>query len=198
MARTRDQWDRPEIWSKAAAAGADWVQTGHPEELMAQSLWQRVRTRPVRFSLHRGANRYAPENTLPAFEKAIRLGADFIEFDVRTTRDGQFYLLHDSVLEGKTDGKGKIAELPSSVILAFSAGVKFGREYEKIPCRPSRSSDDVAGRVDLYFDAKDIAPKPLSDALEDTGWWTTPSCMESRPSWSKSKPLILASVCSRP
>ena len=39
---------------------------------------RRQNTRPGRFSLHRGASRYAPENTLPAFEKAIRLGADFI------------------------------------------------------------------------------------------------------------------------
>jgi len=66
-----------------------------------------VKTRPVRFSLHRGASRYAPENTVPAFEKAIRLGADFVEFDVRTTSDGKFYLLHDSALDGKTNGKGR-------------------------------------------------------------------------------------------
>ena len=124
----------------------------------------------MRFSLHRGASRYAPENTLPAFEKAIRLGADFVEFDVRTTSDGKFYLLHDSALDGKTNGKGPIAETPSSVIATLSAGVKFGRSYARLGLP---TLDDflkaVAGKVDLYFDAKAIAPEALAAALEQHG-----------------------------
>jgi glycerophosphoryl diester phosphodiesterase len=163
-------WDRPEFWSKAIVAGADWLQTDLPEEVLAQALWQRVKTRPVRFSLHRGANRYAPENTLPAFEKAIRLGADFVEFDVRMTSDGKFYLLHDSTLDGKTNGKGPIARTPSSVIATLSAGVKFGRPYADIGLP---TLDDflrtVAGKVDLYFDAKAIAPEALVAAVEGHG-----------------------------
>ena len=169
-AKTLDQWDRPEFWSKALAAGVDWMQTDLPEELMAHALWQRVKTRPVLFSLHRGANRYAPENTLPAFDKAIRLGADFIEFDVRTTSDGKFYLLHDGTLDGKTDGHGRIAEVTSGVVAGLSAGVKFGRAYANVPL-PTLDGflDDVAGKVDLYFDAKDIAPEALAAALERHG-----------------------------
>jgi len=164
------EWDRPEFWDKAIAAGADWVQTDLPEEVLAHALWQRVKTRPVRFSLHRGANRYAPENTLPAFAKAIRLGADFIEFDVHTTSDGKFYLLHDSTLDGKTNGKGPIAETPSSVVATLSAGVKFGRPYAQLGLP---TLDDfltaVAGKVDLYFDAKAIAPEALVAAVERHG-----------------------------
>jgi len=160
-------WDRPELWSKAIAARTDWIQTDLPEEVLAYALWQRVKTRPVRFSLHRGANRYAPENTLPAFEKAIRLGADFVEFDVRRTSDGKFYLLHDSTLDGKTNGKGPIAQTPSSVIATLSAGVKFGRPYAELGLP---TMDDflktVAGRWTLYFDAKAIAPEALASAVE--------------------------------
>lgn len=162
--------DKPEAWEQVLAAGADWVQTDLPEELIAHALWRRLKTRPVRFSLHRGACRYAPENTLPGFEKAIRMGADFVEFDVRTTSDGKFYLLHDSTLEGKTDGKGPITETPSSVIATLSAGVKFGRPYAKIGLP---TLDDflktVAGRVDLYFDAKAIAPEALAATVERHG-----------------------------
>jgi glycerophosphoryl diester phosphodiesterase len=163
-------WDRPEFWSKTIAAGADWIQTDLPEEVLAHALWQRVKTRPVRFSLHRGAGRYAPENTLPAFEKAIRLGADFVEFDVRTTSDGKFYLLHNSTLEGATDGKGPIAEMPSSVIATLSAGVKFGRPYAKVGL-PTLDEflKAMAGKVDLYFDAKAIAPEALAAAVERHG-----------------------------
>ncbi len=160
-------WDRPDYWAKATAARADWIQTDLPEEVLARALWQRVKTRPVRFSLHRGASRYAPENTVPAFEKAMRLGADFVEFDVRTTRDGKFYLLHDSNLDGKTNGKGPIAEMPSGGVASLSAGVKFGRPYAKLGLP---TLDDflktVAGKADLYFDAKAIAPEALAAALE--------------------------------
>jgi len=159
-------WDRLVFWNKAINAGADWMQTDLPEELLAHALWQRVKKRPVQFSLHRGAGRYAPENTLPAFEKAIRLGADYVEFDVRTTSDGKFYLLHNATLDGKTDGKGPIAETSSSVIGTLSAGVKFSRRYAEIGL-PTLDEflKTVAGKVNLYFDAKAIAPEALAAAL---------------------------------
>jgi glycerophosphoryl diester phosphodiesterase len=44
---------------------------------------------------HRGASWELPENTLPAFERAIEVGADFIELDVRARRDGELVVTHD-------------------------------------------------------------------------------------------------------
>jgi glycerophosphoryl diester phosphodiesterase len=44
---------------------------------------------------HRGASSVAPENTLEAFEKAIELGADMVEFDVRRGGDGRLVISHD-------------------------------------------------------------------------------------------------------
>ena len=59
---------------------------------------------------HRGASgwdkQYAPENTMPAFERAIRMGADGIETDVQMTRDGRLVLCHDETLERTSDGEG--------------------------------------------------------------------------------------------
>jgi glycerophosphoryl diester phosphodiesterase len=46
---------------------------------------------------HRGASAVAPENTLEAFEKAIELGADMVEFDVRRAADGALVVSHDAV-----------------------------------------------------------------------------------------------------
>jgi glycerophosphoryl diester phosphodiesterase len=164
------QWDNETFWTSSIAAGADMIQTDLPEEVFAHALWLRVKGRPVRFSLHRGANRYAPENTLPAFEKAIRLGADFVEFDVRTTSDGKFFILHDATLDGKTDGLGYIVNTPSSVISTLSAGVKFGRPYASVGL-PTLDDfmKNVAGKVDLYFDAKAIAPEALVETLTRYG-----------------------------
>jgi len=48
---------------------------------------------------HRGASSIAPENTLEAFEKAIEVGADMVEFDVRSTADGVLIVSHDPVAE---------------------------------------------------------------------------------------------------
>jgi glycerophosphoryl diester phosphodiesterase len=44
---------------------------------------------------HRGASAELPENTLPAFERAIELGADFVELDVHATLDGSIVVCHD-------------------------------------------------------------------------------------------------------
>lgn len=47
---------------------------------------------------HRGARGYAPENTMPAFQKAHELGAEAIELDVNLTKDGHVVVFHDFVL----------------------------------------------------------------------------------------------------
>jgi glycerophosphoryl diester phosphodiesterase len=44
---------------------------------------------------HRGASWDLPENTLPAFERAIEVGADYVEFDVHADRDGRLGVTHD-------------------------------------------------------------------------------------------------------
>lgn len=55
--------------------------------------------------------RMAPENTIAAFEAAWRAGADFVELDVRATRDGALVLMHDGRVDRTTDGRGAVAEL---------------------------------------------------------------------------------------
>ena len=63
--------------------------------------------RPLIFA-HRGASKAAPENTLPAFEAAIRLGADGVELDVQYTSDGALVLFHNLTLEKTSDGAGRV------------------------------------------------------------------------------------------
>jgi glycerophosphoryl diester phosphodiesterase len=50
---------------------------------------------------HRGASHELPENTLPAFERAIELGADFIELDVHADADGRLVVTHDAPKRGR-------------------------------------------------------------------------------------------------
>ena len=53
---------------------------------------------------HRGASKYAPENTLPAFQKAIEMGADGIELDVQMTKDNQCVVIHDETIKRVSNG----------------------------------------------------------------------------------------------
>jgi glycerophosphoryl diester phosphodiesterase len=50
---------------------------------------------------HRGASWDLPENTLPAFERAIELGADYVELDVHAAHDGTLVVCHDRPLGGE-------------------------------------------------------------------------------------------------
>lgn len=60
---------------------------------------------------HRGASHEAPENTLAAFERAIELGADGVEFDVQRTADGVLVVTHDETTDRLTGLPGSINEL---------------------------------------------------------------------------------------
>ena len=57
---------------------------------------------------HRGSSAEAPENTLPAFEAAVRRGADAVELDVRLTADGAPVVIHDETLDRTTDRTGPV------------------------------------------------------------------------------------------
>lgn len=56
---------------------------------------------------HRGASQAAPENTLPAFEKAIQMGADALETDVQWTKDGVIVVSHDPDVDRLSNGSGR-------------------------------------------------------------------------------------------
>ena len=66
---------------------------------------------PSRYSIemvvHRGANHLAPENTQASAQAAIDHGANWVELDVRCTRDGRLYNLHDETLDRTNNGKGR-------------------------------------------------------------------------------------------
>src|SRR5262249_10544214 len=75
QAKTLGDDDRLEVWDRAAAAGVDWIQTDRPEEVLARQALKRITPGRVRVAHHRGAGRYAPENTLASLRKALTLGA---------------------------------------------------------------------------------------------------------------------------
>ena len=71
---------------------------------------------------HRGASGHEPENTLSAVEKAIELGADWIEVDVHAVK-GELIVVHDERLERTTNGgRGYVTEKPLAYLRSLDAG----------------------------------------------------------------------------
>lgn len=83
-----------------------------------------TRRRPLLFA-HRGASRLAPENTLEAFDLAVRIGVDVLEMDVHMTRDGQVVVIHDAELGRTTDGFGTVREHTYAQLQQLDAGAQF-------------------------------------------------------------------------
>ena len=162
------QWDCPQVWARVIAAGVDWIQTDLPHEVLLQSLRAREISSPVRIAFHRGASRYAPENTIPAVEKAMALGADYIELDIRTSEDGRFFLLHDARLDRTTNGTGPLRALSGDELVKLNAGSWFGRPFAnaKIPTFDEVLAKLHGGQSHVYVDAKDIPPEALLALLE--------------------------------
>jgi glycerophosphoryl diester phosphodiesterase len=116
---------------------------------------------PIPFA-HRGGAGEWPENTMPAFESAVRLGYRYVETDVHVTADGVLLAFHDDVLDRVTDRSGIIAELPWSEVQKAKVN---GRE--PIP----RLEDLLGGFPDLRvnIDPKhDAAVAPLIEVIEKT------------------------------
>lgn len=74
---------------------------------------------------HRGASGLAPENTLPAFQKALDLQVDGVEFDVQRSADGELILFHDEELDRTTNGQGNVWELTLDQLQQLDAGSWF-------------------------------------------------------------------------
>lgn len=68
--------------------------------------------------VHRGASRFAPENTLEAYNEAMNRGADGVEIDIRRTRDGVLYLFHDDTLDRMLGQAGRGRDMIYYDILA--------------------------------------------------------------------------------
>ncbi|MEU8813909.1 glycerophosphodiester phosphodiesterase family protein [Actinoplanes sp. NPDC048796] len=85
--------------------------------------------RGAEFGLHRVAHRgysaVAPENTLPAFAAAVRGGATFVEFDVRTTADDVPVVIHDRTVDRTTTGAGHVGDLTLADLATLDAGAWF-------------------------------------------------------------------------
>ncbi len=105
---------------------------------------------------HRGASSDRPENTLAAFRLAIKLKATAIEIDVRTSKDGELFLLHDATLDRTTNGKGLASQMTMPQLKKLDAGSHFKEEYrgERIPTL-REALELCHDKIDVLLDLKE-------------------------------------------
>jgi glycerophosphoryl diester phosphodiesterase len=89
----------------------------------------------TRIAAHRGGAALWPENSLLAFQSAIALGSDLLEFDVHMTRDRAVAVIHDATLERTTDGSGAVRDWTLAELRARDAGAWFAPAFpgERVP-----------------------------------------------------------------
>ncbi|WP_404455625.1 glycerophosphodiester phosphodiesterase [Virgibacillus necropolis] len=82
---------------------------------------------------HRGSLTEAPENTVPAFEKAIKHGTEGIELDVQLTKDNKLVVCHDhKFTKYNKDVKGRIRDFTLEEIRQIDVGSKFSTEFKGV------------------------------------------------------------------
>ncbi len=106
---------------------------------------------------HRGASAYEPENTLRAFDLAIKQGAQMIELDLHLTRDHRVVVIHDPTLDHTTDLTGRVDEMSLYDIKHADAG-----KGERVPTL-EETLELALGKVRLYLEIKD--PRAANQTL---------------------------------
>lgn len=131
---------------------------------------------------HRGAHDGIPENTLAAYEKAIELGCDFVEVDIRTTKDGKFVSVHNATIDAYVEDKtGAVRDMTLAELKALDIGARHGEQWKgtRIPTF-GEVLDLCKGRCGIYLDLKDgvidaVAGEIIARGMEhDVVWCISP------------------------
>jgi len=138
---------------------------------MARRIGLHVDGRPFVVA-HRGASRWAPENTITSLDLAIEHGADAVEFDVRVTADEELVLMHDARLGRTVPDTRLVARVQADAITTLDAGKWLSHEFrgELVPLL-DEALTTLSGRAIPIIEVKDggtlgvLAAKILGEKL---------------------------------
>jgi glycerophosphoryl diester phosphodiesterase len=119
---------------------------------------------------HQGGENEAPSDTMYAFKRAARLGADMLELDVHATADDVLVVIHDATVDRTTNGTGRVRDLTFRQVHALDAAYNFvpgesavpGLPPESYPLRGIRTHDR---RTPHGYRASDFAIPSLREVL---------------------------------
>lgn len=115
---------------------------------------------------HRGAKAYAPENTLEGIHTAADMGIEWVEFDVKLTKDSVPILFHDETIERTTNGQGKVADFTYEEISQFECGSHFSDGFAgiKIPTLEEAIEVLINRGLGLNLEIKPCAGRDIETA----------------------------------
>ena len=126
---------------------------------------------PFGIVCHRGANKIAPENTLPALECALAAGFSHIEVDLHVTTDGHIVVIHDTTLQRTTSGEGTVAGKTLEELRTLDAGSWFDPFFDGTKIPMLTEVLDLLERYDgkAYLELKSAPPGPVLDMVVNRG-----------------------------
>lgn len=126
---------------------------------------------PFGIVCHRGANRIAPENTLPALECALAAGFTHFEIDLHITADGEIVVIHDPNLDRTTDGTGPVTAKTFEELRTLDAGSWFDPFYAGTQIPTLEEALTLVARYGAcaYLELKSAPPGPVLERVERAG-----------------------------
>lgn len=107
---------------------------------------------------HRGNHEKAPENTIAAFENAIQIGVDYVEIDLRTSKDSQLVVMHDATLDRMTDSKGLVSQCSFDSLKKIKV---YNKEHPDFGFHSIPLFEDVLvickSKINIYLDFKNAS-----------------------------------------
>jgi len=119
---------------------------------------------------HRGDHVLVPENTLAAYENGIKNGVDFVEIDLRTTKDSVLVIMHDATVDRMTNGKGKVSDLTYSELkkLQVIDKMKDTNAIYRIPTF-EEVLKTCRNKIYIYLDYKDASVQQAYKMIKHYG-----------------------------
>lgn len=144
-----------------------------------------------RLCAHRGAGKLSPENTIAALRKGAQLGARMAEVDVKLSRDGVAFLMHDERLERCSSGRGRARSKDWSELSELDAGLWHSEAHrgERMPTL-ARAAEFLIGSAM----AVNLEIKPFKGRERETG---AAVAREAARLWAGAEPPPLLSSFSK-
>lgn len=141
---------------------------------------------------HRGNHVNVPENTLASYKQAIIAGADYVELDLRTTKDGHLVVLHDSKVDRTTNGQGKISDMMLEEVKKLQVFNKNWKTH-RIP-EFKEVLQTCKGKINIYLDFKEADVAQTWKQIEAAGMQhhvvVYLNKKEQYPEWNKVAPHV--------
>lgn len=119
---------------------------------------------------HRGDHVVYPENTLAAYEQAIKDGADYVEIDLRTTKDGQLISMHDATVNRMTEGTGLVKDITFEDIEKLHLHTKDKASNVTYPIPTFKQILELCkNKICIYIDFKEADPALIYPILKQYG-----------------------------